>query len=131
VNHDLARQALRFTIVGASCFLLSLGTYVLLLEAGFPYLVAGVIGYALGVVTGFVVNRRWTFEADADARGRQAARYLTVNVVALLANTGLLYVAVDLVAMPERVAGAAAMCVVAPSTFLANRLWSFRPVERG
>lgn len=131
MNRDLVRQAVRFTIVGGSCFLLSLATYLLLLDAGLAYFASGVIGYALGVATGFVVNRRWTFEAAAGAGGPQAARYLTVNLAALVANAGLLYVAVDLLAMPERVAGAAAMCVLAPSTFVANRLWSFRPVDQG
>jgi putative flippase GtrA len=132
VNRDLARQALRFTIVGASCFLLSLGTYILLLDAGLAYPVAGTVGYALGVVAGFVLNRRWTFEAGSNAAaGRQAARYLTVNAIALATNAGLLYVAVDLLAMPERVAGVAAMGVLAPSTFAANRMWSFRTVDCG
>jgi putative flippase GtrA len=53
---------------------------------------------------------------------------MVVSVLGLIINFAVLslLLAVDVASVP---AEAAAICVAAPATFLANRLWSFRPTR--
>src|SRR6202167_2699056 len=55
-------QFVKFGIVGVSNTLLTFAIYTLLLKAfGVWYLAASAIGFAVGAVNGFLLNRRWTF----------------------------------------------------------------------
>src|SRR5271157_4480935 len=55
-------QFVKFGIVGVSNTLLTLVTYTVLLKVfGVWYLAASGIGFVLGAINGFLLNRRWTF----------------------------------------------------------------------
>ena len=54
-------QFVKFGIVGVSNTLLFFAVYTLLLKAGMWYLAASGIGFTVGAVNGFLLNRRWTF----------------------------------------------------------------------
>jgi putative flippase GtrA len=76
----LAAQALRFALVGATNTALTLCAYGLLVLAGVPGPVAGAIGWALGAVNGYRLNRGWTFRSAL--RGlTPAARYVAVQAL--------------------------------------------------
>src|ERR1700692_3924649 len=55
-------QFMKFGIVGVSNTLLTFAVYTLLLKVfGVWYLAASAIGFTVGAVNGFLLNRRWTF----------------------------------------------------------------------
>src|SRR6202521_4662577 len=55
-------QLVKFGIVGVSNTLLAFAVYTLLLKVfGVWYVAASGIGFAVGAVNGFLLNRRWTF----------------------------------------------------------------------
>ena len=55
-------QFVKFGIVGVSNTLLAFAVYTLLLKVfGVWYVAASGIGFAVGAVNGFLLNRRWTF----------------------------------------------------------------------
>jgi len=121
-------QLLRFSLVGASGFLVNLGVFAFVVWGGGGHRAAALAAFLVAVSNNFVWNRRWTF---ADARGGhagfQAARFLTVSVAAFLFSLAVLELLVSAAGVPELAAQAAAIVSATPLSFLGNRFWSFRP----
>jgi putative flippase GtrA len=122
----LAVQFVKFGIVGVSNTLLSLVIYTLLLKVfGVWYLAASAIGFTVGAVNGFLLNRRWTFEGHV-GDALTPVRWGVVQGGGLLLNLGLVYVCVEDLGLDKLVSQAIAIAVVVVLTFVANRAWTFR-----
>ena len=127
-RRDAWLQLLRFGVVGVSGYVVNLAVFALALNgAGMSYLLAATVAFLAAVSNNFLWNRRWTFKRDEHHRPvhHQAARFLTVSVVAFLVGLGLLAALVEGAGMPEVPAQAVAIVAVTPLSFLANKLWSF------
>jgi putative flippase GtrA len=119
-------QFVKFGIVGVSNTLLTFAVYTLLLKGfGVWYLAASAIGFIVGAVNGFLLNRRWTFrEHVGDAL--TPVRWGIVQGCGLGLNLGLLYLFVHHAHLDELLGQAFATVIVTVLTFLANRAWTFR-----
>jgi putative flippase GtrA len=119
-------QFLKFGIVGISNTLLAFAVYTLLLKVfGVYYLAASAIGFIMGAVNGFLLNRRWTFkEHSGDAL--TPVRWAVVQSVGLACNEGLVYLFVNDAGLDKLVGQACATAIVVVGTFFANRAWTFR-----
>ncbi len=73
----------------------------------------------------FLWNRHWTFRAAEGHPGFQAARFLTVSVLALGVNLTLLYLLVDGAGAPELPSQALSVAAAMPFNFIGNKLWTF------
>lgn len=126
LNGALAVQFVKFGIVGVSNTVLSFGVYTVLLEVfGVWYVAASGIGFAVGAVNGFLLNRRWTFkEHTGDAL--TPVRWAVVQSCGLGANLGLVYLFVSGAGLDELIGQACATAIVTVLTFTANRSWTFR-----
>ena len=119
-------QLSKFCVVGASGYLINLAVFsVLVTVAGVPYLLAAIMSFVVAVTNNYALNRRWTFRRERGHLVFQGLRFLTVSLLALGANLGLLALYIDL-GLPEVAAQATAILSVTPFSFLANKLWSFR-----
>ena len=119
-------QFVKFGIVGVSNTLLTLVVYTLLLKVfGVLYLAASAIGFVVGAINGFLLNRRWTFrEHVGDAL--TPVRWGIVQTCGLGIDEVLLYVFVHDAQLDKLIAQVCATAVVTVSTFFANRAWTFR-----
>jgi putative flippase GtrA len=119
-------QFVKFGVVGVSNTLITLAVYTLLLKVlGVWYLAASAIGFLVGAVNGFLLNRRWTFrEHVGDAL--TPVRWGIVQTCGLGVNEGLLYVFVHDARLDKLIAQVCATAVVTVTTFFANRAWTFR-----
>jgi putative flippase GtrA len=124
--HPLLVQFVKFGIVGVANTLLTFAVYTLLLKVfGVWYLAASAIGFIVGTINSFLLNRRWTFrEHVGDAL--TPVRWTVVQCCGLGVNEGLLYVFVHEAQVDKLLAQAFATAVVTVSTFFANRAWTFR-----
>jgi len=116
-------QLLRFVTVGISNTALTSIAYAGLVRVGTPYLLAGAIGYLLGGVNSFLLNRRWTFSH----RGRMlpaATRYAVITALGVGVNLLALRVAVGLGAarIDAQVLAAAPVTL---TSFALSRAWAF------
>src|ERR1700682_2283286 len=126
INGTVIVQFLKFGIVGVSNTLLTFATYTLLLKVfGVWYLAASAIGFLVGAINGFLLNRRWTFkEHVGDAL--TPVRWGVVQGGGLGLNEALLYLLVAGAHVDKLLSQAFATAIVTVLTFLANRAWTFR-----
>ena len=117
---------MKFGIVGVSNTLLTFAVYTLLLKVfGVWYLAASAIGFVVGAINGFLLNRRWTFRGHiGDAL--TPVRWTVVQGCGLGLNEGLLYVFVGGAGLDKLLGQACATAIVTVLTFFANRAWTFR-----
>src|SRR3954454_20661867 len=84
-------QFVKFGIVGVSNTLLAFTIYTVLLKVfGVWYLAASAIGFVIGAVNGFLLNRRWTFAGHV-GDSLTPVRWGIVQGCGLALNLGLLY----------------------------------------
>jgi putative flippase GtrA len=116
----------KFSVVGASGYLVNLAVYgVLLRAAGLHYLAAGACSFVVAASSNYYWNRHWTFQHQRGHVYYQGLRFLVVSLVALGANLGVLHLLVS-AGLDKLGAQAIAVVVVMPLNFVGNKLWSFR-----
>ncbi len=123
---QVAVQFVKFGIVGVSNTALAFGIYTLLLKGfGVWYLAASAIGFVVGAVNGFLLNRRWTFAGHV-GDSLTPVRWGVVQGCGLALNEGLLFLFVDGAGVEKLLGQAFATAIVTVITFLVNRAWTFR-----
>lgn len=123
--HELLQLG-RFYIVGGASYITNLATYALFLRVGLPYLAAAASSFALGFAFNFTANRSWTFGAGAGRATRQLWRFSVVAAFILGLDLALLRIAVEVLGIDRFFAQAGAILLLAPISYFANRLWTFR-----
>jgi dolichol-phosphate mannosyltransferase len=119
-------QLVKFSAVGASGYVVNLAVYTTLVHGlGVHYILAAVLAFCVAVTNNFLWNRHWTFRATDGHPGFQAARFLTVSVMALGVNLTLLYLLVDVAGGPELPSQAISVAAAMPFNFIGNKLWTF------
>lgn len=118
-------QLLKFGLVGVSNTAITFLIYTLLVKLGVWYLLASALGFGVGAVNGYLLNRSWTFRGGATGAAT-AVRWIVVQSFGLLANLGLVYTFVDGVRLGKLPGQALATALVVGLTFAANRQWTFR-----
>jgi putative flippase GtrA len=120
-------QLVRFALVGASGYVVNLAVFTLAVHlAAIDYRIAAVIAFLVSVANNFWWNRHWTFDARDGHAGFQAARFLTVSVLAFLFSYVVLLVLVEDAGLPKVLAQATAIVAATPLSFVGQKLWSFR-----
>jgi dolichol-phosphate mannosyltransferase len=119
-------ELVRFAVVGASGYVVNLLVFSLAVHgAGAHYRVAATAAFVIAVANNFLWNRHWTFRAREGHAGFQAARFLTVSLVAFAFNLLVLELLVAGLDVAEVPAQALAIVAATPLSFLGNKLWSF------
>lgn len=114
-----------FTIVGGFATAVHYAILAALVElAGFRPLVATTIGYGVGVMVSYVLNRRYTFAA-ADAVATSLARYIALYVVGAVLN-GAVMAGLMHYGAPYLAAQLGATSLVLVWNFAGARLFVFR-----
>jgi dolichol-phosphate mannosyltransferase len=120
-------ELLKFSIVGASGYVVNLVVYVVLLDVfDLHYLPAAVCSFVVAVSNNYFWNRQWTFRHRRGHVYYQGMRFFLVSLTALALNLAILRGLVALGA-GKIVGQAVAIILVMPFSFSANKLWSFRP----
>ncbi len=122
----LTGQALRFVVVGVLNFVVTLATVWVLREVvGAPVWLASAVGYGVGMLQGFILNRGWTFAATAPGGhiGRQALGFVVVNAICGGFFTGANVILVHW--LPIQVSSIVAAAASMPLSFVLNRWFVF------
>ena len=114
----------RFLVAGALNTGLFYALYVLLVYAGVHYGLALVIEYAGGTVSGYLLNKHWTF-ADRRVVRHGFLRYSVAYVLLYLLNVALLSLLVESGLLGPVVGQLVMLFVLTASSFLVQRFWVF------
>ena len=87
----------RFIISGGTGMVVNLIVLYTLTEfAGIWYLYSTTLGWILGVLASFILQKSWTFEdSSADVAARQATKYFALQGLDALLNAGGMYLLVS------------------------------------
>ena len=105
----------RFGVVGATGFVLDLGTFHLLLGAGAGLGAAHISGFLLASISNYSLNRRWVFPHAEPGR---YARFLLIGLLALILRGAVIAAGVELLALPATVALIGGVGVAAALNYL-------------
>ncbi len=118
--------ALRFAAVGVSNSVIGiLVIYVAWRALGWSDLAANALGYAVGFVWGFGLNRSWTF-GDRGRIGASFLRYLAVCAVAFAVNLLAVVEARKMLGPGTFAPQLIGVCVYTVIAFLGSRFYAFR-----
>jgi putative flippase GtrA len=123
-------EAARFAVVGVLQNALNVAVFALATAIGVHYRVAAVLAALVALLASFAFNRAWTFPGRAAPIHHQGARYALVFASAVALGVLLLTLFVEVAGLPEVPAQVAAIVIVAPLSFLAQRSWVFRAPRR-
>ena len=119
-------QLVKFSVVGASGYVINLAVYSALLKGGgVHYRTAAVLAFCVAVTNNFLWNRHWTFKATHSHPGFQAMRFFVVSLIALAFNLIVLEVLVAVAGAPKIPAQAVAVLAATPLNFVGNKMWTF------
>jgi putative flippase GtrA len=125
-NWHVLVQFVKFGLVGVSNTLIAFAVYTVLLKVfGVWYIAASGIGFAVGAVNGFLLNRRWTFREHV-GDSLTPVRWGVVQSCGLGCNLALVYLFVHGLGMDELLGQIPATAIVTVLTFIVNRAWTFR-----
>ena len=116
---------IRFASVGIVNTVLTLGVIYILYMLEFNYLFANWVGYFLGFVTSFVLNKMWTFKSEGYVI-RQLVLFLAMFGVCYLLQLGALVLLNRVAGLGLAVSQVLAMCVYTGFNFLGNKFITFR-----
>jgi putative flippase GtrA len=117
-------QFVRFCVVGASGYAVNLAVYAALIAAGLGYLAAAGVSFVVAACSNYAWNRLWTFRTTDEPLVNQSLRALAVSGLSLGANQ--IWLVVFVAGGADHLAAqAAAILLVTPFSFVANKLWAF------
>lgn len=89
-NHATTRQVLRFAVVGVIATAVHYSILTALVEIGHVNkIVATTIGYAIGTIVSYALNRRFTFEARGTPVVKSFAKYTVLYGIGALLNAAI------------------------------------------
>ena len=123
---SLANRFGRFLVVGG---IATVSQYSVLVAAvqlfRAPPVPASGLGYLVGAVVNYQLNRRFTFRRDA-AHSVALPRFMVIAAVGLAINQTLMHVFSTRLGWPYLLAQIAATILVVVWNFAGNSLWTFR-----
>jgi glycosyltransferase involved in cell wall biosynthesis len=124
---NLLRQMARFLATGVLTNIVNYAVFWILLRGlSVHYVAASVTGFLAGFAVGFVVNRRWTFEAAHGKSTGQLVRFLIVNLISLAANVGTISFFTEVVNLIPEISQILAIAVSTAINFTGSKFWAFR-----
>jgi putative flippase GtrA len=129
--NEVARQALRFGAVGMLNTGVGLCTIWLAMSVGISPILSNAIGFSVGLVVSFSLNRTWTFRRDnRRARPRTAipemGRFFVAFLAAWLLNIAALFMGMQVTGVSPYLLQIVGMLIYTISFFLLCRIWVFK-----
>lgn len=88
----LILKFLKFGLVGASGMVVDFGVLILMRDvAGLPDLWANTISFTVAATSNYFLNRIWTFRSKDRQVGVEYLKFLTVSIIGLGINNGVLW----------------------------------------
>ena len=118
---------LRFSAVGVINTALGLAIiFALMRFGGVQYIVANAVGYAVGTVVSFVLNRSWTFYHKGPVLG-SAVRWVLVIAIAYGANVCAVILSHEYFGIDRYISQGLGMVAYTGLSYIGGRFFAFAP----
>ncbi|HEY5714768.1 MAG TPA: GtrA family protein [Candidatus Gracilibacteria bacterium] len=117
----------RFVVTGILSTILNYGVFYGLyrgLEWG--YLIAAAMGYIVGLIFGYFLNKFWTFEVKTVPHFREIMGYVMVYLISLVVSLLFLHVAVEYGDLDPRLANVLAIVISTILNFVGLKWFVFK-----
>lgn len=125
----LLRQAVRFGAVGFLNTAIGLSAIWLAMALGFQPLQANAMGYALGLVISFTLNRAWTFRdeqvGEARSIGSTLPRYAVAFAIAWTLNIVIVWIGLRFTGYSPYLLQFFGVATYTATFFILCRIWVF------
>ena len=118
------RHLIKYGIVGVTNVTVDFALYATLVWLGLWYPVAKTASLVVATANGYTLNRLWTFRAGPH-RNVMLTKYVMVVASCWAANIVLLMLLVEVAGLHKITAQLIIIPIVAPASFLAQRIWTF------
>lgn len=115
---------IKFGLVGILNTVITIVIFNVLKIFEIDYVIANAIGYVGGMVNSYIWNNKWVFNANSKDIST-VGKFIAVNLIVFLINTGILILLVDNMSLNESIAQIIALAVTTVINFLGNKLWTF------
>ncbi len=116
----------KFNFVGIFNTGLTVVIYNILVYLGMDELVAYPIGYVVGLVNSFIMNKLWTFEKRKSFQLEEAVKFTIVNLIAMGGGQLFLYINKAYIGIDPRVAQLLTLIYSIPVNFIGSKFWAFK-----
>lgn len=124
---SLARQLVRYFGVAVVAAVVDTGTlWLLASQAHVHYMIAAAVAFTLGLLTNFGLARTFVFGASRLPFWAELSSYAVIGIAGVALTEVVLFVGVDLVALPLLIAKAFALAIVFFWNFFARRFLIYR-----
>ncbi|KOA20690.1 GtrA-like protein [Clostridium homopropionicum DSM 5847] len=121
---------IKFCLVGGTNTLLTLATfYILNTVLGINYILSSILGYCVGMVNSYILNKRWTFYDSEKIIFNQFIKFVTVNLMSLSINLLVMYTLSGKLHLNAMIAQIVATGFSIISNYIGSKLWVFRKLE--
>ena len=127
ITAELITKFIRYVVVGFTGLVVDFSvTYSFKEYAKVSKYIANGLGFSTAVITNYLLNRYWTFEADKEDLFFQFGVFVIVSLIGLLINTGIIYILNERLKINFYISKLAAIFVVIFWNFFVNYYYTFR-----
>jgi putative flippase GtrA len=128
MNQSIWHQVARYGAVGLFVFACDFASYAAIIHfAPGAYLVANLVGKAIGAGVGFVLHKHFTFSWEQKHRtGAQIVSYLALMLFNFASSSTILWLLVAQLGMDKLIAKIIVDMVVIATSFVVGRIWVYK-----
>ena len=120
------RQFFKYGIVGVVNTLITLAAIFILMEfIGVHYVAANAVGYILGFINSFIMNKIWTFESKGNT-SKEILSFVLIFLVSYAFQLLLLILIKEKIGISAEIAQVVAMIFYTIISFIGNKSFTFR-----
>ena len=121
----LSKEFILFALVGVSNTVINFIVYTILVYFSMPYLIANVIGYGVGMINSFLLNKYFVFQKK-EGDSSVFIKFVFVNLITVTVHSILLYVLVSIFGWHKIYSQAFVTIITLVLNYLGNKLWTFK-----
>jgi putative flippase GtrA len=121
----LSKEFILFSLVGVSNTVINFIVYTILVSFSMPYLLANVIGYGVGMINSYLLNKYFVFQKK-QRDSSEFLKFVLVNIITVIVHSILLYYFVSIFGWHKIYSQAFVTMITLVINFLGNKLWTFK-----
>lgn len=121
----LSKEFILFALVGVSNTVINFIVYTILVFFNMHYLIANIIGYGVGMINSYLLNKYFVFQKK-EGDSLVFIKFVLVNIITVTVHSILLYFFVSIFGWHKIYSQAFVTIITLVLNYLGNKLWTFK-----